>query len=284
MITYNQIYLNVRSILRNAGVDGYSREAKLLTASAAGKTVTRLMRDLNLYTTDEVSVKAMDYASRRLTGEPVAYITGSWEFYGLPIYVTPDVLIPRMDTEVLVEAARELFTGVNMQARILDLCCGSGCITCAVASVFPAARFVDIDISPAALEVCKKNMVLNGVSPRVICMQADALSRPPVSLGRFDMIIANPPYIKTAEIETLDKSVKDFEPVTALDGGDDGLKFYRSIIKNYNSCLKDGGIIIFEVGEEQAGDVGSMLLDAGFKSYETRKDTLGTDRAVIGFN
>ncbi len=282
MKTYNDIYLEARNVLRSCGVEGYNLEAKLLVARSAGKTMNELLRDMNLYTTPAVEEKVVEYTGRRLRGEPVAYITGSWEFYGLPMIVTPDVLIPRMDTELLVDTAKELLIGHKMDARILDLCCGSGCITCAVGHEMPATKLVAVDISPSALEVCRKNVNLNRLNTRVICMQADALSSPPLGTGQFDMVISNPPYIRSSEINSLDSSVKDFEPIWALDGGDDGLRFYKAIIKYWKSIIRPDGFLLFEVGEGQANEVMDMLLAAGFSAAETRKDTGGVERVVIG--
>ena len=133
MKTYNDIYLETRNALRASGIEGYTLEARLLVATAAGKSVAELLRDINLYTTAAIDAEVQELTRRRLAGEPVAYITGAWEFYGLPMKVTPDVLIPRMDTELLVTTAKELLLGRKMDARILDLCCGNGCIV--VASV-----------------------------------------------------------------------------------------------------------------------------------------------------
>ena len=271
-----------RSILRQRGIEGFSLEAKLIVSKAAGKTISGLMKDLNLYASDGIEEKVEEYTARRLRGEPIAYISNSWEFYGLPMIITPDVLIPRMDSEVLVDAAKEVLTGHKMDARVLDLCCGSGCLTCAIAHEMPATRFLSVDISTSALEICRKNVALNRLNSRVICMQADALTAPPLGLGQFDLIVCNPPYIPTAEIMELDSSVKDFEPLWALDGGEDGLKFYRAVIKYWKIVLKENGMILFEVGENQAEPVKEMLLSAGFSSVETRKDTIGVDRVVIG--
>ena len=282
MNTYNDIYLSTRNLLRQRGIEGHDLEARLLVAAAAGKTVTALLRDMSLYASRQIEEKAAEYTARRLRGEPVAYITGSWEFYGLPIITTPDVLIPRMDTEVLIDLAKELFMGVKMDARILDLCCGSGCITCAIGHEFPASRLVAVDISANALDICRKNVAANRMEGRVICMQTDALSSPPLGIGEFDMIISNPPYIATDEILSLDTSVRDHEPTWALDGGPDGLKFYKAIIKYWKSILKPGGYLLFEVGEGQAEAVSEMLHWAGFSYVGTRKDTLGIDRAVFG--
>ena len=282
MNTYNDIYLSTRNLLRQRGIEGHDLEARLLVAAASGKTVTALLRDMSLYASRQIEEKVAEFTARRLRGEPVAYIIGTWEFYGLPIITTPDVLIPRMDTEVLIDLAKELLMGVKMDARILDLCCGSGCITCAMGHEFPASRLVAVDISANALDICRKNVVANRMEGRVICMQTDALSSPPLGIGEFDMIISNPPYIATEEILTLDCSVRDHEPTWALDGGADGLKFYKAIIKYWKSILKPGGYLIFEVGEGQAETVAEMLRWAGFSYVGTRKDTLGIDRAVFG--
>lgn len=282
MKTYNDIYLNTRTVLRQRGIEAFNQEARYIVAAAAGKSVAELLRDMNLYASNQIEEKVTDYTARRLRGEPVAYITGTWDFYGLPIITTPDVLIPRVDTEVLVDTAIELLMGKKMDARILDLCCGSGCITCAIGHEMPATRFVSIDISANALEICRRNAAANRVISRVICMQADALATPPLGIGEFDMIVANPPYIATGEISKLDPSVKDYEPVWALDGGADGLKFYKGIIKYWKSLLRVGGHLIFEVGEGQADAVLDMLNSAGFESTGVKQDTLGIDRVVYG--
>ena len=282
MKTYNDIYLAARNTLRRCGIEGYNLEARVLVAQAAGKTTTQLLRDMNLYTTKEVEETVLDYTARRLRGEPVAYITGSWEFYGLPMTVTPDVLIPRMDTELLVDTAKYLLIGKKMDARILDLCCGSGCIACALGHELPATKLVAVDISASALDVCRKNITANRLNSRIICMQADATASPPLGIGQFDMIVSNPPYIATEEVLGLDTSVRDFEPIWALDGGEDGLKFYKSIIKFWKSLLRPGGYLVFEVGEGQAAAVKEMLLSAGFASAWTQTDTINVERVVVG--
>lgn len=282
MKTYNDIYLSSRNALRESGVESYNLEARLLTATAAGKTTQELLRDLSLYASPEVEKKVASLTERRIAGEPVAYITGSWEFYGLPMTITTDVLIPRIDTELLVDAAKELLNGRKMDARVLDLCCGSGCITCAVGHELPATRLVAVDISAKALEVTRRNIAANRLSSRAICVQADATASPPMSMGQFDMILSNPPYIRTADMAKLDPSVKDYEPAWALDGGKDGMKFYKSIIKYWKALLRPGGYLLFEVGEGQAEHVKEMMLTGGFRSVSSKFDTLGTERVVIG--
>lgn len=280
--TYNDIYFSVRNALRENGVEAFSLEARILLAAAAGKTTEQLMRDMYLYTSPEIEEKAHSMIERRLQGEPLAYISGSWEFYGLPMTVTPDVLIPRMDTEILVDAAIDAIKGFGMKGRVLDLCCGSGCIACAIAHELPAARVVAADISPSALEVCRKNIKDNKLTSRIIPMNADATTWPPMSIGSFDVIVSNPPYIPSFELIELDCSVRDYEPMTALDGGEDGLDFYRAIIKYWTITMRPNGLMMFEVGEGQADEVKMMLLKAGFVSVEGRNDTLGFERVVIG--
>ena len=282
MKTYNELYITTRSTLKRSGIEAYALEARILVASAAGNSVQQLLRDLNLYTTPQVESLVTDYTARRLRGEPVAYITGSWEFYGLPMRITPDVLIPRSDTELLVDIVKEVLIGYKMDARVLDLCCGSGCITCAIGHELPATKLVAVDLSASALEVCRSNVALNRLSSRLICMQADATASPPLGIGSFDVIVSNPPYVESAEIQTLDRSVRDYEPIWALDGGKDGLRFYKSIIKYWKSLLRPDGVLLFEVGEGQADDVADMLLAAGFDSCSVRKDAGGVERAVLG--
>ena len=282
MKTYNELYINARNTLKRSGIEAYALEARIIVAGAAGKSVQQLLRDLSLYTTQAVEDQVGAYVERRLNGEPVAYISGDWEFYGLPMKVTRDVLIPRADTELLVDLTKQALTGWRMDARVLDLCCGSGCITCAVGHELPATKLVAVDLSASALEVCRTNVGLNRLNTRVICMQADATASPPLGIGSFDVIVSNPPYVKTAEIAELDRSVKDYEPVWALDGGKDGLRFYKAIIKYWKSLLRPEGLLIFEVGEGQAQDVSDMLMAGGFASTSIHQDTRGVDRAVVG--
>ena len=279
--TNNELYLMARSALKKAGVEAYSLEARLITAHACGKTKEAFLRDLALYSSNECEQRVNDLIERRLNGEPMAYVTGEWEFFGLPMEVSPDVLIPRSDTEVLVETALRALVGRKMDARILDLCSGSGCIGCALAHELPAARVVQVDISDAALEISRRNARRNRLN-RVIALKADALKKPPMSIGSFDLIVSNPPYVPSMEILTLDSSVRDFEPLGALDGGEDGLMFYRAIIRHWRHVLRPGGWLMFEVGEDQAQDVLSMMKDAGLENLYAVEDTQGIKRVVVG--
>lgn len=280
--TYNDLYIETRRALREAGISAYSLEARIIVARAAGKTTEKLLQDLQFYTGDQVADKVAAMTARRLAGEPVAYLTGDWEFYGLPMTITPDVLIPRVDTEVLVQTALELLIGRKMDARILDLCCGSGCIGCAMAHQLPASRVVMVDISPEALRVARKNAAALGLGSRVTCTDADALKTPPMLVGSFDAVLCNPPYIPSPDLLTLDPSVRDYEPVWALDGGEDGLEFYRAILKNWKSVLRPGGRLLFEVGIGQSETVQKLMRLAGFRDVSAVCDTGGIERVIHG--
>ena len=173
--TYNNLYLDVRRRLREAGVEGAQLEARELVCAAAGKNREQYYRDMALYASDAVEEKLKELVERRLSGEPVAYIIGEWEFYGLSLTVNRDVLIPRMDTELLAERAILLARAAGEGARVLDLCAGSGCVGLAVAANVPDCRVVLADLSEAALKTCKQNIRRCDLNARVPCFQADAL-------------------------------------------------------------------------------------------------------------
>ena len=246
--TYNNLYLDTRKRLRAHGVEMAQLEARELVCFAADKTREQFFRDLSLYASREVEEKVEALTQRRLAGEPVAYIIGEWEFYGLPLDISRDVLIPRTDTEVLAERAILLAKAAGEGARVLDLCAGSGCVGLAVAAHAPNCRVVLADLSEAALRICKQNVRRNNLNARVTCVQADATQAPAASLWDFDVIACNPPYIPRQVVEEeLDHSVRDYEPHLALDGGEDGLDFYRSISEKWKEALAPGGILIRRV-------------------------------------
>lgn len=280
--TYNELYIETRKKLRDSGIEASSLEARLLISHAAGKSMDVFLRDMSLYTSDAVVENVIEMVGKRLEGEPVAYITGNWEFYGIPILVTSDVLIPRNDTELLVDTALTALKGRKMDARIIDLCTGSGCIGCAIAKELPATHVVLADISRAALQVAKQNVQKNKLNPRVSCVEVDALAVPPMMLGSFDMLVCNPPYIPKADIEKLDDSVKNYEPISALDGGEDGLDFYMAILSKWHNVVRVGGLMIFEVGIDQAEDVMELMRCWGLNNVGCVQDTQGIDRVVFG--
>jgi release factor glutamine methyltransferase len=278
------LYLGARRALREAGITGYDLEARLLTAAASHRTKEQFLRDRHHYDTDgsyEAALNAL--IDRRLRGEPIAYILGEWEFYGLPLDVTPDVLIPRIDTEVLVDAVLEHIRTRRVTApRVLDLCAGTGCVGLAIAANAADARVLLGDISPAALRVCRRNIHRNNLIRRVTTMELDALKAPPVLIGSFDVIACNPPYIPTGDIAWLDESVRGYEPAAALDGGEDGLLFYRGIVPKWKETLTEGGLMAFECGIGQAPFVAEVLHSNGLEDIRTYKDTLDIERVVTG--
>jgi release factor glutamine methyltransferase len=285
METYNDIYLNVRKRLKNAGVEAAELEARLIVTHCAGKTREKMIAMSNVFATDKgIKDKIERSLERRLTGEPIAYVLGEWEFYGIPIIVNKHVLIPRVDTELLAKEAINLIGRKPWQSRLLDLCAGSGCVGIAVAANVPDCRIVLADISQQALAVCRSNMLASNLSRNITAIEADVLKSPPSLLGSFDVIASNPPYIPTADIQALDSSVKDYEPLEALDGGEDGLTYIRSIIEKWRILLKRGGHLTIECGINQASEVRYIMKQNGFTDIKVFKDTLGIERVLTGAN
>ena len=252
-----------------------------LLSHVTGKPQSQILAEREMYVGDDVCA-AMDAAvARLLEGEPLAYILGEWDFYGMTLYVDKNVLIPRDDTVAVTELAIKKALFLDQSPRILDLCTGSGCIGLAIASRVRDAKITLADISKEALAVAKKNITAQHQTGRVMCVQANALEKPAAFLGKFDMIISNPPYIDTKDMGELDASVKDFEPHLALHGGEDGLDFYRAIAENYKAALKPGGYLCFEFGDGQGNDVCAILENNGYTILERTNDYNGVERAVL---
>ena len=280
-ITYNNLYMDVRQIFRASNIEASTLEARELVCYAAGKTREELSRDARLYVPQAVEEKVRELVARHLEGEPVAYLIGEWEFYGLPLDISESVLIPRTDTEVLaaqaIEGVRELD-----RPRVLDLCAGSGCVGLAIASQVPGCRVVLGEISEGALRICRQNIRRSGLTERVVTCQVDATAKPLANLGEFDAIVCNPPYIPSGDIARLDASVRDYEPRLALDGGADGLDFYRAICDKWRQALSTGGRLYFEVGIGQADEVLRLMRSRGFGDIQVIPDTNGIPRVVYG--
>ena len=191
------------------------------------------------------------------------------------------MLIPRTDTEVLAEQAIAYVKTLE-KPRVLDLCAGSGCVGLAIASQAERSTVVLGEISEGAIRVCRQNIRRNGLTARVIAIQTDALAKPSVNLGEFDCIVCNPPYIPSGDIAGLDVSVRDYEPRLALDGGEDGLDFYRAVCDKWRQSLRTGGRLYFEVGIGQADDVLRLMRSVGFGDIQVIPDTGGIPRVVFG--
>ena len=255
--------------------------ARNLLCMATGKTPEQLVADRELYASQEACDTVRKAVERLQEGEPLAYVLGEWDFYGLTLYVDKNVLIPRDDTCALAEMVIRKVLFMDQDPRVLDLCTGSGCIGLAIANKVKDARVTLADISREAMAVAKKNIQRHHMGGRVNVIAADALGKPSAFLGKFDMIVSNPPYITTEEMTQLQPSVKDFEPVLALHGGDDGLEFYRAIAKNYADALKPGGYLAFEFGMGQGDDVCRILEENGYTVLERTKDYNNIERAVL---
>ena len=280
-ITYNDLYLDIRRQLRASGIEASTLEARELVCFGTGKTKEELSRDGRLYASPELEKAVRNLVERHLAGEPVAYLIGEWEFYGLPLDISRDVLIPRPDTEVLAREAID-YLQTQGECRVLDLCAGSGCIGLAVASQTPGARVVLGEYSDAALKICRQNIRRNGLSGRVVPIQVNALEKPERTLGEFQCIISNPPYIPRGDIAGLDASVREYEPHLALDGGEDGLDFYRAIAEKWKDALVPGGRLYFEVGIGQADEVLRIMRRQGFGDIQIVKDLNEIPRVVFG--
>ncbi len=234
-----------------------------------GALILKMQNDIS----QEVAETFRNYFKKASEGMPIAYILGKKEFYSLDFFVTPDVLIPRPDTEILVDEIIPLANG----KKVLDICCGSGCIGISILKNSPCSLTM-IDISEKALEVAEKNCALNGVTARLV--KKDILNEDLDE--KYDIIVSNPPYIESETVLTLDKNVRDFEPHLALDGGADGLTFYPVITKKAALSLNEGGILAFEIGFNQGKAVSDILKEHGFENVCVIKDLAGHDRVVIG--
>ena len=280
-ITYNNLYLDIRQQFLRAGLPDLTLESRELVCCASGKSREELSRDGRLYVPDTVEQQVRRLAQRHLDGEPVAYLIGEWEFYGLPLDISESVLIPRPDTEVLVDRALACIKTLD-EPRVLDLCAGSGCIGLAIAKNAPGCHAVLGELDEGALRVCRQNIRRNDLTGRVVSLQLDARDKPPAHLGEFDCIVSNPPYIPDGDIAGLDVSVRDYEPHLALKGGANGLDFYRDITRLWTAALRVGGRLLFEVGIGQADEVLRIMRSVGFGDLEITPDLNGIPRVVEG--
>ena len=279
---YSELYLEARrALMTQEDAQTAGLMARNLIALYSGQSQEYILSNREMYASEETCEKTEKAVKRLLKGEPLAYVLGEWEFYGLPLYVNENVLIPRDDTVPVATLAINQAIFLPSAPRILDLCTGSGCIGLAVASRIQDARVTLADISKDALAVAKKNIARNKMTGRVSCVQANALAPAPAFLGKFDMIISNPPYITGADLPTLEDSVKLYEPHLALFGGEDGLDFYRSIAENFTSALKPGGFLCLEFGDDQGDDVCRILEANGYTILERSRDYNDRERAVL---
>ena len=278
---YGELYLEARRALRASEGENASFVARELLGFASGKSAAALMADRELYASEQTAERMEQYTARALQGEPLAYILGKWSFYGLELTVTPDVLIPRDDTMAVTDLALDVLRG-REAPRVLDLCCGSGCIGLAIAHQLPDAHVTLADISRPALAVAKRNIKRLKLMNRVTAVGLDARKQGPSFVGALDALACNPPYVTSEEMTRLEPSVKEYEPALALDGGKDGLDFYRAVAANYSHLLVPGGSLCFEFGLGQHMAVSMILQEYGYTDIVLRKDLRGVVRAARG--
>jgi release factor glutamine methyltransferase len=267
--------------LKSHAIDSAELDARILVGAALGLDLTGVIAAANRVLAADESIRLQDLARRRLAGEPVARILGLKEFWGLPLQLSAATLVPRPDTETVVELALEmLHAAPDRRLRIADIGTGSGAILLALLSELPEAYGFGTDISVAALRTAGGNAARLGFAPRagfVACDYAAALS------GAFDLIVSNPPYIRSAEIADLATEVRDHDPRRALDGGTDGLDAYRALVPQAARLLAHGGALVVEVGLGQSGEVQGLMTAAGLTLESRPKaDLAGIRRAVGG--
>ena len=278
-MNYRECFEKGKGALADAGIEEAALDARLLLEHICGTDRNTLRVHGDRTVSPEEEKQYLDAVERRSRRIPLQQITGQQEFMGLPFWVNSNVLIPRQDTEVLVE---EVLKHTHDGMRILDMCTGSGCILISILHYSNDCEGLGVDISSPALEVAEENAERllsgrTGVSARFL--QSDLFEAVD---GKYDILVSNPPYIRSAVVDTLMPEVKDYEPRIALDGEEDGLVFYRRILSDCKKNLKKGGMLFFEIGYDQAEAVKGMMEQAGFLEVTVKKDFGGLDRVVFG--
>ena len=276
-LTIGQSWRRLRDRLVSADVPTAALDARLLVRHVLGLDETGLIARETEAFSPEMLASLEDLAKRRLGGEPVARILGVQEFYGLPFALNAATLIPRPETEMLVDFGIEALAGAA-HPRILDLGTGTGCIVLSLLANLPEAEGIGVDISGDALDQARANAQALCVSDRFEARRGDWFA--PVAGESFDLIVSNPPYIESAVIDTLEPGVRLFDPMAALDGGVDGLDPYRVIARSARAHLVQDGLLALEIGFAQGHMVEALLQEAGFSSISIARDLAGHDRMV----
>lgn len=293
MIRASEGMREVSTILEGYGIEDSRKEAEIIFTQCLGFERVALYRDNPLLSPLQVET-LRKVLERREVREPIQYIIGHVDFYGLTIKVGPGVLIPRPETELIVEEVirtvksrqSELITQqlkdsgqstTKRRLKVLDLCTGSGCLALAMAKEFPEAYVVGTDISETALEYARENAQMNGIG-NVIFLKGNLFE--PLEGMRFDIVVSNPPYIRRANMESLQREIGEWEPMEALDGGEDGLRFYREILDGSRGYMESDGFIVMEMGDGESGDVAAMAKILGFKNISVRQDYSAMERML----
>ena len=276
-MTIFEAYNDCKRQLQTAGIEDYVFESKQIIKHITGYTNTQILTKYTQQLTEFQQNNLTAIIKQRLIRYPLQYIIGRWNFFGREFFVGPGVLIPRSDTETLIDVCLESLTQ-KQTPRVLDLCTGTGCIGITIKGERPDSQVSLVEKYDEALSFTNKNAEHNKIDVKII--KADVLKTEGAE-GQYDLIVSNPPYINDSDMKTLQPEVK-FEPSTALEGGEDGLLFYRHIAKEYKKHLAPGGIMAFEVGINQAEAVSQIMKENGFENVGVRKDYGEIDRVVFG--
>lgn len=280
MVTIFQALSESTAFLKKSGSDSPRLDGEIILAHVLGCSRLHVMTQGDRVLSEGEYDRFSKCIKIRAQGMPVAYITGRKEFMGLDFIVKPGILIPRADTEVVVENAIKACDGMGGRINIADVGCGSGAIGVSIAHYIGNAFVTMIDISDCAVDISSQNAALNHVEDRVRVIKGDLLL--PVMGEKFHVVVSNPPYIETGVIASLQRDVKDYEPRIALDGGHDGLEYYRKITRQAGDCIEKGGMLVYEIGSGQAKGVMSILSEHGFEGIRVNQDLSGLDRCVSG--
>ena len=279
-MTLKELYNTGTDILKNASIQESSLDAWYLLEYVTGITRARYFVDSQQTVPKNHQKQYLQLIQKRAEHIPLQHLTGVQEFMWLEFHVNEHVLIPRQDTEILVETALEKLKEISNPVNLLDMCTGSGCILLSILYYMKNKKQITgtgVDISDKALEVARKNAKSLGLS--VDFLQSDLFDK---ITDKYSMIVSNPPYIRSDVIKTLQEEVREHDPMLALNGMEDGLYFYRKIISESEKYLQADGYLIFEIGQDQGLDVSNMMKDAGFRDVLIKKDLAGLDRVVLG--
>lgn len=274
---------NYKQKLKAAGIESYNIDSMVLICAALNKTKEEIIFKAEEIEIDDGQLKIIDdFFTRRIGREPVSHIIGNREFYGLDFFVSEDVLDPRADSETLIDEVVGLATKkVPINLSLLEIGVGSGCLSIAILKHCQnISSATGLDISDKALAVCRRNIAAHDLNDKMKILKSDIFS----ALNnddKFDIIVSNPPYIKTSDISNLQSEVKDFEPLLALDGGEDGLDFYRRIANESMDFLSKDGFIALEIGYDQKNDVIAVFSDHNFKLVTAKQDLYKNDRVLV---
>lgn len=275
MVRYLQV--EISKVLESGGIENPEYESRLIIQSVIGCRVEDILLG-RVTPTEEEAALCRNLAKKRSQHYPLQYLLGKWEFYGHSISVGEGVLIPRQETELLCEKAIQMIG--KREAIVLDLCSGSGCIAVAISKACPNAKVFSVELSKKAIDYCKVNLEMHGLTPEVI--EGDVLKKETAALcPSADIIICNPPYLNEEELKNRQAELW-FEPEMALDGGEDGLVFYREILKNFSGKLKAGGSFLFEIGFSQGEQIKEIMREqSGYLEPEVFPDFGGNDRVAV---